>query len=318
VRAATRILAIHPGALGDVLQAVPALRALRGLEGAHVTFSGQPRLADLLAGTGAVDEGVSIDSLGLAALFASEPLPAPVGERLARFERAVSWFASDTDPYPAQLRAAVRDVLLARPTPGPDGPAVWQHLLGTLAPWALAGAPPSSLHVPAAWRDEGRSALARALPEPGRPLLVAHPGAGGSRKRWPPRRLATLLEAVQHRTRCAVLVHQGPADADAAADLDHALGAAPPRLVEPDLPLLAGVLAGAHAYVGSDSGVSHLAASVGVPAVILFPARTHEVWAPWGPRSVAVEAGSDCDEPDALAHLLATSLATASEGIDSS
>ena len=54
----THILAIHPGALGDVLQAVPALRALRSLgRGASVTFAGQPRLAHLLAGGGAVGPG---------------------------------------------------------------------------------------------------------------------------------------------------------------------------------------------------------------------------------------------------------------------
>jgi hypothetical protein len=42
----TGVLVIHPGALGDVLQAVPALRGLRPL--APVTFVGQPRLGRLL------------------------------------------------------------------------------------------------------------------------------------------------------------------------------------------------------------------------------------------------------------------------------
>ena len=43
-------------------------------------------------------------------------------------------------------------------------------------------------------------------------------------------------------------------------------------LVSPPLPVLAGVLSMAQAYLGGDSGVSHLAAAVGAPAVILFPA----------------------------------------------
>ena len=46
-------LVIHPGALGDVLQAVPALSALeRG--GHRLTFAGQPRLGELLQGMGLV------------------------------------------------------------------------------------------------------------------------------------------------------------------------------------------------------------------------------------------------------------------------
>jgi heptosyltransferase III len=307
VKAGSRILAIHPGALGDVLQAVPALRALRGLgEGTQVTFAGQPRLANLLAGSGAVDEGLSVDSLTLVALFTADPLPAPVRERLARFERAVSWFGSGVEPYQTQLRAAVRHVLFARPAPGPDGPAVWRHLLESLTPWGVAGGSSAPLRVPVTWRDKGRSALAPVLADPSRPLLVAHPGAGGAWKRWAPRRLAAVLAAVQRRTGCAVLVHQGPADASAAVDLDSALGLALPRLIEPELDVLSGVLASASAYVGSDSGVSHLAASVGAPAVILFPAGTHTCWAPWGSRAVPIEEGSDRDDPGAVADLLAS------------
>jgi heptosyltransferase-3 len=313
--ATSRILAIHPGALGDVLQAVPALRALRGLGGgASVTFAGQPRLAHLLARGGAVDQGVSIDALSLTRLFAADAPPPDVRERLARFERAVSWFASGTDPYPAQLRTAVRHVLLAPPVPGPDGPAVWRHLLATLAPWGVASGSLLPLHVPAAWREQGRAAVARVLSAPARRLLVAHPGAGGAWKRWAPERFAAVLAAARRRTGCAIVVHEGPADAGVATDIDRALGETLPRLTEPDLPVLAGVLADSGAYVGSDSGVSHLAASVGAPSVILFPARTREVWAPWSPTATAVEAGSDRDDPGALADLIAASLANDCRG----
>jgi lipopolysaccharide heptosyltransferase III len=309
------ILAIHPGALGDVLQAVPALRALRGLgDGGRVTFAGQPRLAHLLVGAGAVDEALSIDALGLTALFAAEPPTQEVRDRLGRFERAVSWFASGAEPYPAQLRAAVRHVLLARPVPGPDGPPVWRHLLETLAPWGIARESLVPLHVPPAWRERGRSAVAQALPHPNRPPLLVHPGAGGSGKRWAAARFAVVLDDVRRRTGCPLLVHEGPADAAAVAALEEALGAALPRLREPDLPVLAGVLADAGAYVGSDSGVSHLAASLGASAVILFPARTCNLWAPWSPTAVAVEAGSERDDPGAVADLLAASLTNAREG----
>jgi hypothetical protein len=69
-----RLLVIHPGALGDVLQAVPALRALRGRERAcRVSLAAQPRLARLLAGAGVVDEALSFDALGLSVLFTDDP-----------------------------------------------------------------------------------------------------------------------------------------------------------------------------------------------------------------------------------------------------
>src|SRR5262249_12385073 len=82
-----------------------------------------------------------------------------------------------------------------------------------------------------------------------------------------------------------VLIHEGPADSDAAGRLSRLLDVEAHRLAEPELPLLAALLARAAAYVGGDSGISHLAAAVGAPAVILFPPSTPERWAPWSPTA---------------------------------
>ena len=46
------------------------------------------------------------------------------------------------------------------------------------------------------------------------------------------------------------------------------------------LPVLAGVLSHATAYLGNDSGISHLAAALGVPSVVLFAAEGI-IWRPW-------------------------------------
>jgi ADP-heptose:LPS heptosyltransferase len=52
------------------------------------------------------------------------------------------------------------------------------------------------------------------------------------------------------------------------------------RLRRPELTTLAGVLALSTAYLGNDSGVSHLAAAVGTPSVVLF-ATANLAWRPW-------------------------------------
>ncbi len=53
-----------------------------------------------------------------------------------------------------------------------------------------------------------------------------------------------------------------------------------------DLGALADWLAGAQAFVGNDSGITHLAAAVGTPVVALFGPTDPRVWAPRGARVI--------------------------------
>jgi ADP-heptose:LPS heptosyltransferase len=147
--------------------------------------------------------------------------------------------------------------------------------------------------VPPAWRERARAALAAAGADPGRAPMLVHPGAGGARKRWAPAGFAAALARLGARAGVEVVVHQGPADAEAVRDLLAVLGPGLPRLVEPDLATLAAVLAAAAGYLGGDSGVSQLAAAVGAPGVIVYPADTRERWAPWSAAALAVSARDD-------------------------
>jgi ADP-heptose:LPS heptosyltransferase len=280
-------LVVHPGALGDVLQAVPALGAL-GRLGHRLTFAGQPRLGELLQGAGLVLAATSFDTFGFDALFVDDTLPERLVSRLGRFQRVASWFGAREDSYRKNLGALVTDSIVARPVPDDDSPlTVWEHLLETLAPWGVA--PPAELHhLPTAerWRIAARTALMAAGVGFTRPLLIAHPGAGARWKQAPTPRFARALERMAVDGGFEIVLHQGPADGAAVAALSSELAKPAIRLVEPSLTELAGALALATAYLGSDSGVSHLAACVGTPSVILYPPETLRRWAPWSPSAV--------------------------------
>jgi heptosyltransferase-3 len=287
-RSDREILVIHPGALGDVLQAVPALRALRAAEN-RLTFAGQPRLASFLVGAGVAQTALGFDALRLEALFTDEPLSPSLSERLARFDRIVSWFGSQDERYPARLREIAQDSVIASPTPKPGAPiAVWRHLLDTLA---LSGADTqrSPLELPETWRAAAQRRLEELGARRTRPLIVIHPGAGARWKRLPAPLLAETIWLPARDSGGDILVHQGPADAEAADELAAVLHAPTLRLIEPELPLLAGVLREATVYIGGDSGVSHLAAVVGAPSVILLPPSTRGQWQPWSATAVAIE-----------------------------
>ena len=292
-------LIIHPGALGDVLQAVPALRVLRAnAPGARVVFAGQPRLGRLLVTLGAVDEARDFDGLGLEALFTDAPVPPALADFLGGFARVVSWFGAGEPDYRARLGAVARDLVIARPVPDGDTP-VWRHLVATLADAAHADAAATApLTIEAAAGD--------------RRALLVHAGSGGAWKRWPPERFAEVIEAAVRATGVPVLLHQGPADREAVDALATALSAPVERLVEPQLPALAAALAGAGAYLGGDSGVSHLAAAVGAPSVILFPPAHLPRWAPWSPTARPIAASGGPDEVRLVTRTLEAALTAAS------
>jgi heptosyltransferase-3 len=289
-------LVVHPGALGDVLQAVPALGAL-GRLGHRLTFAGQPRLGELLQGSGLVLAATSFDTFGFEALFVEGPPPERLVARLQRFQRAVSWFGSKEDAYRKQLGALVPECIVAPPVPADDSPlTVWEHLADTLTPWGVT-LPVALHHLPTSerWRIAARSALMAAGADLGRPLLVAHPGAGARWKEAPSARLARALESMAADGGFEVVVHQGPADGKAVDALLAELTTPAVCLVEPSLTELAGALALAKAYIGSDSGVSHLAACVGTASVILYPSETLRRWAPWSSTAVPLGVGAEGD-----------------------
>ena len=261
-------LAIHPGALGDVLLAVPALRALRTRHGA-VTLAAQRHIAALVAALGEAEVARDFDALRLETLFAG------AGEaELPATERVVCWFGARDVEFTRRLRAQARDAVVA---PSTGTGLVWEHLLRTVGAAADDGRTPA--RVGASLVAAGRAALVEAGWDGIQRLIVVQPGAGSVRKCWPTEGfVAALGDLVESRELTAVL-HEGPADAAAVDTLASGLPGAL-RLRAPALPALAGVLRVASVYVGNDSGVSHLAATVGAPAVVLF-AVPNLAWRPW-------------------------------------
>lgn len=277
-------LAIHPGALGDVLLAVPALRSLKAQHPAEpLVLGAQPGVGALLAALGAVDRVVAFDALGLDTLFVEDDAAAP-GELVRGAGRVVCWFGARDPIFTRRLRALAPAAVLASAS-GNGGDLVWRHLLSSVDPHAETSPGPCDLS-PAA-RQAGRDALVRAGWRTDTRLVIAHPGAGGRAKRWPAEGFAQVLAPLCARPDLTVVLHEGPADADAVAALERRLGGSARVLRELPLVEVAGALAHAAAYLGNDSGISHLAAALGVPAVVLFEQRSI-AWRPWSASAAVV------------------------------
>jgi len=251
-----------------------------------------------------VHRAVDFDALGLSALF--EPAsddrrrewPVRCADDLRRARRVIAWIGAGEPSFVERLGALVPGSVVA-PSVGAGRP-VWEHLADTVGASSARREPAirAAVEVSAQLGDEARAELVRSGWNARDRLLIVHPGAGGHGKRWPAAGFAAVLGPVAALPGVAIALHRGPADSDAVAALPGALTARAIALQEPPLPLLAGMLSHATGYLGNDSGISHLAAALGVPSIVLFGAE-RLIWRPWAEHVEPVVVSPGAESADA-------------------
>lgn len=306
-----RLLVRLPNWLGDIVMALPALRAVRARwPDAHLAAALPRAFAPLAEAAGGVDavvplvpargwrdrEAAGADTAALAA---------------GRFDTVLlltnsfgsAWLACRAGiPERWGYGGTLRSRLLTRAVPRPRrrAPAVRHHaryyarLVEALG--CRVDAYRARIDVPTAWREAAvRQLAARGVGAADQVVAFAPGAAYGSAKRWPPPLVAEVIDRVARDLGAVPVIVGTPADRPTVEAIHAALAAAahaarPARLVdlvgETDVPTLAGVIARARAFVSNDSGAMHLAAAAGTPVVAVFgPTDEHET-APLGPHVV--------------------------------
>lgn len=270
-----RALVIRGGALGDFLLTLPVLTALReAAPAAHIEALAYPSFARLAADTRIINAVRSIEYGPMAGFFSRDAsLDAGLREYFGSFDLIISYLYDPDEIFAANLARCGSGKLVV----GPSRLSEKSHAIDQLA------APLSELGLPLASRAVF---LPFAAEQNAHPTLALHPGSGSPSKNWAPekwRQLAAALLAEYPGLRVAII--GGEADSAALAAL---------RQLPPDehlvfwenLPLheLARQLAGCAAYVGHDTGISHLAAATGCPSLLLFGPTDPGIWAPPHPQ----------------------------------
>jgi len=297
---AARILVVRPGALGDMILALPALDALAaGNPRAAFTLVGYPsplRLLQHARQSLPIRKVHSIDRALFAPLFAG-PMSDELEEFLGSYDLLIAWIHDRSGDLADKLERLPIACLQADPYP-PEGSEMHasQHLLGTLAPLGSlgpTGSPGLSERLeprlqapPAALLESGEILRGLGLEERG--FIAMHPGSGSARKNWPAEKFAALLRMAESAGR-QVLILEGESDGEAVRRLGQSAGGSLARVQEPSLLTLAAILSRAGAFVGNDSGVSHLAAATGAPTLAIFGPTDAAIWAPQGPRVRVLE-----------------------------
>jgi ADP-heptose:LPS heptosyltransferase len=263
-----RLLVLRALGLGDLLTAVPALRALADQFPEHRRLLACPR--DLMAIaelSGAVDEVVDAAAL--------EPLP----DSLHGVEVAVDLHGRGPESHRLLQRLEPgRLIAFANRAAGvSDGPrwrpdeherARWCRLLvesGISADPSRLDLPAPSIRVPAQLRD----------------LTIVHPGAAAPARRWPAERFAAVARAEAAAGR-RVAITGARSEAQLAREVARLADLRGGAVLagRTGLRELAALVATARRVICGDTGMAHLATALRTPSVVLFGPTAPGLWGP--------------------------------------
>jgi len=290
------IVMIHPGGLGDVLLAVPAMVRLRTRFPNHqLVLCAGDQIARLLHACCIVDAWVSVQGRVCADLFSGlDSVGGHVPTWLAQSERVIAWTQDPDGSLKETLTAVgVREVIVKSPF-ATDILATHQRdrFFETINEVPSDGEGDARLMVPEPLLHLGRACLEVAGLSTEQPLVVIHPGSGSAHKCVAPETLATVMTALQV-SGAIPMVLEGPADREPVERLCQSCVDPPTLLKGLDLCTVAGLLAQAQLFIGQDSGITHMAGLIGVKTVALFGPTDPTRWAPRG-ANVTVVQGRPC------------------------
>lgn len=310
-------MVIHPGALGDVVLSLPALRRLKRESGVSLSLLCVGTVGGVIQDLGLIDEHLALEGRILSGMFQS--------------------------PWNRETRRLCRDydviVIIGRSRSLAD--SVKENHGGAVC-WVTPRPPYGvaehvAVHVLKGFRDQGllvgdddlppvltpddtldgfcRGGGAAALTR----YFVLHPGSGSKRKQWAVERVLDVARMASAKGMGMPVFLIGPAEKGLLPILAKRLGTAirlaPSDLADlseatrlkreatvtgkfyfftEDLHRVVSLLCRSACLVCNDSGVAHLAAFLGVPTVALFGPSSPFRWSPIGKRVVALRGVRDC------------------------
>lgn len=275
-----RILVARGGAIGDFILTLPVFAALRTrYPGATIEVLGYPHIATLSILGGLAEAVHPIESPAMTQMFIDHGrIPENVVRLFARFDLIISYLYDPEQTFEHNVRRISAAKYLSgphRPDENTDRHATEAFLEPLRSLGIVSPDPVPKLNIP----SPPNASKAR----PNVEIVAAHPGSGSEQKNWPENSWALLFDQLVLRTNWRLLLVGGEAETQRLQRLAQHWPA--DRLeIAYNRPLseLASKLRSCSAFIGHDSGISHLAAAIGLPTLVLWGPTKQSVWRPLG------------------------------------
>lgn len=279
-----RFLVVRGGAIGDFILTLPVCSALRHMfPEAEIELLGYPNVTQLALQGGVVDAVRDIDSRPMASFFNRKGhINEELGSYFAGFNVVISYLYDPDFFFQTNVRSCADHIQFVQGIHRPDETSelhATEALLKALEGLAVFGADPEP-KLDFGAQDPG-----------GNRRIAVHPGSGSPNKNWPVNAWFELLRDLSDEN--TVLVVGGEADREQMDVLKAGLDGSRFEFLENQPLVEVGKrLQGCRAFVGHDSGITHLAAAVGLPGVCLWGETSEHVWRPASERFQVLHGGT--------------------------
>lgn len=281
------ILVIHHGALGDVVSTFTALLRLKKKYGS-IAIICQDNIGQLARELGIVDKWFPLEAAAFATLYSSRI--DPIIKNILLSYRKIILFSRSRSLEKTLFSISENEVytIQSRPDLG-QKIHVTQHVLSNLVKYRLLEESDKDTRM----KLSLSIATDRRIPQYDPSKIIIHPGSGSKKKCWTISNFIEVAMSMNSNSKQPEFI-LGPAEYDLYDILLQAkrLNAKVHRLDK--LTELAGLLKTGGGFIGNDSGVSHLAAFIGLPVVAVFGPSDPETWKPMGRAVKVVRPDLEC------------------------
>ena len=298
-----RALIIQPGAIGDCILTLPLASFIKNvLHLGYVDILGHTEYIGFFPSRTDVDKVSSIDMMDLHRFFVDSSEFAvedkdPLIKAFSEYLWIISFMGESESNFEKNLIFTINcnqtsEVITLSPKPLAE---TMEHItdyfirqlvdqcgLSLKSPYLYN----ENCHIKATKEDiaKGKNLLWEYGLEPQKKLVVIQPGGGALNKCWHVDNYLSIVNELRLKNIQVVFV-LGPAEIEKfSKEAIQSLTKAAKCLIELPLVDISQILTCSNAFVGNDSGITHLAASMGVNTIVVFGPTNPNIYKPNGPN----------------------------------
>ena len=282
-----KLLAIHQGALGDVVTSFTSLLLLRAVY-SQIDIACRHSTGLMAKYLKVIDCSFSLESAAFSYLFNDDHFS--LNSQLTKFLRSyndIILFSFSMDLAENIKNITSKRVFQIPPRPISSEPIhVGIYLISQMVQAKLLNKEAQSnfFEIYQDFRNPDRN----------KRKIVIHPGSGSHLKNWPLKHFLKL-EKLLSDDGFEIVFILGPAE-EGLAEIILKNGTLSKRILQLFDPIiLIKFLKSCEAFIGNDSGIAHLAAFMGLPALVIFGPTSPFRWQPMGRQVETIRAELDCN-----------------------